>query len=70
MGEVEIIEKDIPGLLGEKVTVCALQLKSPFDDECKVQYVGGFNILAWDPDEYQRRKKCILSKLEGKWGII
>ena len=64
MSEVKIDKKDITGLLGEKITVCILQLKSPFDDECASQSVHGFNILTWDPNELQKRKRKILSLLD------
>lgn len=64
MGEVEIIEKDITDLLGSEVTICILQLKSPFDDECASRLAGGNNILTWNPNELQKRKEKILALLD------
>lgn len=62
--QVEILEQDITGMLGERVTVCILQLKSPFFDECSPKLVAGHNLLVWDVSELQKRKKKILSILE------
>lgn len=63
MNAEDIIEKDITGLLGSKVTICIVQLKSPFDDECTSRRVGGNNILTWDQNELEKRKGKILSIL-------
>ena len=62
--EIKIDERDITELLGEKVTVCILQLKSPFYDECTNVPVRGFNVLSWNKDKLQKRKEKILSLLD------
>lgn len=64
MDEVKIDERDITGLLGEKVTVCILQLKSPFYDECTIRPLKGFNTLYWNTEELQKREEKILSLLD------
>ena len=64
MTDVEIIEKDITGLLEKSVTICNLQIKSPFFDECRSQLVGGYNVLTWDSNKYRKRREKILSILD------
>jgi 8-oxo-dGTP pyrophosphatase MutT (NUDIX family) len=62
--EIKIDKRDITELLGEKVTICILQLKSPFYDECTIQPVKGFNTLHWNTTELRKRKKKIFSLID------
>ncbi len=61
--DVKINESDINGLLGDVVTVCALQLKSPFFDECSPKNVRGNNLLVWDIRKHEQRREKILNIL-------
>ena len=56
--QMEIVEEDISGLIGEKMTICMLQTKTPFSDECETRFVGGHNILVCDLNELRKRKNA------------
>ena len=62
--EIKIDKRHITELLGEKVTICMLQLKSPFYDECTIQPVKGFNTLHWNTSELRKRKEKIFSLID------
>jgi hypothetical protein len=56
-------------LLSDKITICSLQLKSPFDDEMVKIAKRGFPIFGWLEDACQRRREKLRKILKDISGI-